>query len=104
MPSRVGAVAALLTMAAIGVWPRIATAQQQPGEGLMAAEVAFGHVDFEATRTAARAALEAGGHTPAEVARIWYLLGVANTALRDQVTARDAFSHMIALAPGQDIG
>jgi hypothetical protein len=63
------------------------------------AEAAYARIDFEAARTRAVEALEAGNHTAAQTARLYYLLGMASASLRDGTRAREAFQRMLALDP-----
>lgn len=67
------------------------------------AETAYARIDFDAARTHATEALEAGNHTVAQTARIYFLLGMANASLRDGARARDAFQHMLALDASQPV-
>jgi hypothetical protein len=71
----------------------------EPTDPLQAAEQAYLDVDFERTLEHASAALQAGGHTPDRLARIYQLLGVSGAALGDPDGARDFFQRMLAVDP-----
>ncbi|UJR84772.1 hypothetical protein [Sandaracinus amylolyticus] len=66
---------------------------------LTAAEQAYTEVDFEQTLEHAGAALQAGGHAPDRLVRIYMLLGVSAAALGDAEGARDFFQRMLAVDP-----
>nr|MDQ3037434.1 tetratricopeptide repeat protein [Myxococcota bacterium] len=70
-----------------------------PTDPLQAAEQAYVEVDFERTLEHASAALQAGGHSPDRLARIYQLLGVSAAALGDPDGARDFFERMLAIDP-----
>ncbi|WP_053238609.1 hypothetical protein [Sandaracinus amylolyticus] len=71
----------------------------EPVDPLTAAEQAYTEVDFEQTLEHAGAALQAGGHTPDRLVRIYMLLGVSAAALGDAEGARDFFQRMLAVDP-----
>jgi hypothetical protein len=66
---------------------------------LEAAERAYLDVDFERTLEHASAALQAGGHDPDRLGRIYELLGVSAAALGDTEGAREFFERMLAIDP-----
>lgn len=66
---------------------------------LAAAERAYQDVDFPSTREQAERALEAGGGTPEETARLHVLLGISAAALGDAETAKPHFVAALALDP-----
>ncbi len=66
---------------------------------LEAAERAYLEVDFEQTLEHASAALQAGGHEPDRLGRIYELLGVSAAALGDVDGAREFFERMLAVDP-----
>lgn len=68
-----------------------------PTDPLQAAEQAYGEIDFERTLEHASTALQAGGHAPDRLARIYMLLGVSAAALGDPDGARDFFQRMLAV-------
>lgn len=66
-------------------------------DALARAEAAYLEVDFDATHRHALAALRAGGSTPAQLVRIYQLLGIAASALGREDEARDHFVRMLGL-------
>ncbi|GAB4198847.1 MAG: hypothetical protein OHK0013_08440 [Sandaracinaceae bacterium] len=76
---------------------------QSAGRALGRAEQAFLDVDFEGTLSAAQEALREGGHTPAQLVRIYQLLGVSSAAMGDSERARDFFVRMLAIDPSADL-
>lgn len=66
-------------------------------DALARAEAAYLEVDFDATHRHALAALRAGGSTPAQLVRIYQLLGIAASALGRDDEARDHFVRMLGL-------
>lgn len=80
-----------------------AVASAQDDDPLAAAEAAYQAVDFERTLEVAGQALEAGGHSTAELARIYELVGIAAAALGDEDRSRDAYTHMLALRPDTQV-
>lgn len=66
---------------------------------LATAERAYLDVDFEGTRTSARAAIAEGELDTRDLARAYELLAVASAALGDDETARDAYVRLLVLAP-----
>ncbi len=94
---------ALCGAMALGFAPALSSAQTASGDPLARAEEAFARVDFPSARASAQASLESGGHTPVEVARIWYLLGMSGAAMHDDAAARDAFERLLALSPAEPV-
>lgn len=80
---------------ALALLPAGALAQQD--DALRQAEAAYLEVDFEGTRTHALQALHAGGHSPAQLVRIYTLLGTASAALGREDEARTFFVRMLGL-------
>jgi hypothetical protein len=66
---------------------------------LVAAERAYQDVDFPSTREQAQRALEAGGGSPEETARLHVLLGISAAALGDAETAKPHFIAALAIDP-----
>ncbi len=66
---------------------------------LAAAERAYQDVDFPATREAAQHALEAGGSSPEQTARLHVLLGISAAALGDADDAKQHFIAALAVSP-----
>lgn len=66
---------------------------------LATAERAYQDVDFPATREAAQHALEAGGATPEQTARLHVLLGISAAALGDADDAKQHFTAALAVSP-----
>lgn len=66
-------------------------------DALARAEQAYLDVDFEGTLGAAQEALREGGHTPAQLVRIYELLGVSSAAVGEAERARDFFVRMLAI-------
>jgi hypothetical protein len=90
-----GVVVATLTTA------ELASAQ---GSGALArAEQAYLDVDFDGTLSAAQEALREGGHTPAQLVRIYELLGVSSAAVGESERARDFFVRMLAIDMSADL-
>ena len=71
----------------------------QADAALQQAEQAYLEVDFERTQARAGDALAAGGHSPAQLVRIYQLLGVSAAALGDTQQAHDYFVRMLAIDP-----
>jgi hypothetical protein len=92
------ALSALLASAAT---PGVARAQD--ADPLVAAERAYGAVDFETQRAEAERALEAGGSNPARLARIYRLLGIAHAALGAPEQAKLAFMRLLAIDPDVEL-
>jgi hypothetical protein len=82
--------------------PGSAFAQRASG-ALGRAEQAFLDVDFEGTLSAAQEALREGGHTPAQLVRIYHLLGVSSAAVGETERARDFFVRMLAIDATADL-
>lgn len=72
-------------------------AQARDADPLLAAERAYGAVDFETQRAEALRALEAGDSDPGRLARIYRLLGIAHAALGEPERAKLAFMRLLAL-------
>lgn len=72
-------------------------------DALARAEAAYNDIDFESTLAAAQEALREGGHTPAQLTRIYELLGVSAAATEDLERARDYFVRMLALDPAANL-
>lgn len=79
-----------------------AASQARPG-ALARAEQAYLDVDFDGTLSAAQQALREGGHTPAQLMRIYQLLGVSSAAVGQSERARDFFVRMLAIDAGADL-
>jgi hypothetical protein len=77
----------------------VTVAHAAPEEARSRAEAAYRDVDFEATRAEATRALEAGGNSPAQTARLFFLLGLSHSALGDTDSARDAFLRVLLIDP-----
>jgi hypothetical protein len=78
-------------------------ASAEPSPDISAVEEAYREVDFEAVRQRAAGAIRAGGHTPAEMARLEFLLGVSSAALGLQEDARAAFIRLLGIDPTQKL-
>lgn len=79
-----------------------ASAFAEPGPlraALAAAERAYQDVDFPTTREQAERALEAGGGSPEETARLHVLLGISAAALGDAQAAKPHFIAALAIDP-----
>ena len=63
------------------------------------AEEAYAQIDFEQTIAHANAAIEEGDRSPAEMKRLYELLGLSYAAERQEEEARDAYIRMIAMDP-----
>lgn len=63
------------------------------------ARAAIEQSDYAAARSALTAALDTGGRNHDELAQIYQLTGVAETALGDTRAATDAFIHLLVLSP-----
>lgn len=74
-------------------------AQAQAGAGLPQAEQAYAEVDFEKTRSLARAAIERGKNDRASTARLYLLWAISSAALDQGEEARGAFAHALAADP-----
>jgi hypothetical protein len=83
-----------LLVVGLVVGPRVAAA-----DPLAQAEAAYSSVDFAETNRSARAALTSGGHDRAQMARIYFLLGVSASADGKEDEAMDAFKHLLSLDP-----
>lgn len=90
---------AVLAVASSADAQRRRRAPPTPTDPLQAAEQAYVDVDFESTLEHASSALQAGGHGPDRLARIYQLLGVSAAALGDPDGARDFFERMLAIDP-----
>lgn len=77
----------------------VAPARAAGVDPLLEAEAAGARVDFEAVRIQAGAALRRGGYGPAQLLRIYYLLGVAHAALGQDAPATEAFKRLLELDP-----
>ncbi len=66
---------------------------------LAQARTAVAESDYVAARPALGAALEAGGHSPEELAEIYRLTGVVGAALGDTRAATEAFIRWLTLSP-----
>ncbi|MBL8681685.1 MAG: tetratricopeptide repeat protein [Myxococcales bacterium] len=71
----------------------------QSNDPLAAAETAYSQIEFEQVRDLAQRAIDRGGYRRAQLARSYFLLGVARAALGDDAQARDAFARMLELDP-----
>jgi len=67
------------------------------------AENAYSEIDFPRVIELANQALQEGGHSPAEVARIYELIGLSNAAEREEDPAREAYVKMLALRPDAEV-
>ncbi len=76
------------------------SALAQSNTHLSEAQRAYAAVDYEATRTAAKAALAQGGNDLATTSELYLLWGTAAAALDQAEEARTAFSHALAANPG----
>lgn len=79
----------------------VARAQQQ--DPLALAEQAYVDVNFAGALALAQQALESGAYGPAELVRVYRLIGVAAAAEGDAERAIDACVRMFALAPDAQI-
>jgi hypothetical protein len=79
------------------------TASAEPSGDLGGVEEAYREVDFEAVKQRSAAAIRAGGHTPAEMARLEFLLGVSSAALGSTEDARAAFIRLLGMDPTQKL-
>jgi hypothetical protein len=79
------------------------SALAEPSADLGAVEEAYREVDFEAVKQRSAAAIRAGGHTPAEMARLEFLLGVSSAALGSTEDARAAFIRLLGMDPTQKL-
>lgn len=91
-----------LALVASASWAAPCAAQGSSG-ALGRAEQAYLEVDFEATLAAAQEALREGRHTPAQLVRIYELLGVSSAAVGEAERARDFFVRMLAIDPDTDL-
>ncbi|HEX3775319.1 MAG TPA: hypothetical protein VHV51_12695 [Polyangiaceae bacterium] len=83
------------------IWALPAHAESKsPNPELAEAERSYQAVDFPATRAEAQKALEAGGATPTETARLHVLLGISAAALGDSADAKQHFIAALAVDPG----
>ncbi len=82
---------------------QVQSARAAAGDPVEAAERAYRDVDFEAQRTEARRALEAGNHPPTRLAEIYRLLGIAHAALGQPEAAKQAFLRLLALDPNVEL-
>jgi len=78
-------------------------AQQPPRDALAAAEGAYMSVDFETTLRFARQALDQGGHSTADLVRIYELVGISSATLGDLDAAEQSFLRMLALNPSAEL-
>jgi hypothetical protein len=69
------------------------------GSELAGVEHAYQDVDFPTTHALARHALEAGGSTREDSARLYVLLGISATALGDSAEAKQDFVAALAIDP-----
>lgn len=67
------------------------------------AENAYSEIDFPRVVALANQALEEGGHSPEEVARLYELIGLSNAAEREEDAAREAYVKMLALRPDAEV-
>lgn len=67
------------------------------------AENAYSEIDFPRVIELANQALQEGGHSPTEVARIYELIGLSNAAEREEDPAREAYVKMLALRPDAEV-
>lgn len=67
------------------------------------AENAYSEIDFPLVIQLANEALQEGGHSPDEVARIYELIGLSNAAEREEDPAREAYVKMLALRPDAEV-
>jgi hypothetical protein len=102
--------AALVVMGAttfLLISPCVARAQRgsaaQATGALQRAEQSYLDVDFEGTLAAAQEALREGRHTPAQLVRIYELLGVSSAAVGENDRARDFFVRMLAIDLSADL-
>jgi hypothetical protein len=79
------------------------SALAQPSPDLGAVEEAYREVDFEAVKQRSAAAIRAGGHSPAEMVRLEFLLGVSSAALGSPEDARAAFIRLLGMDPSQKL-
>jgi hypothetical protein len=91
---------ACLVVALASCAPSLARAQEDP---LARAEQAYVDVNFADALVFAQQALESGAYGPAELARIYRLIGVAAAAEGDTERAIDACERMFALDPDAQI-
>ncbi len=73
------------------------------GDPLEEAERAYLDVDFERSLERADAALQAGGRSPQQLARIYELIGITAASLGDEERSRQAYAKMIALRPDAEV-
>jgi len=69
------------------------------GDPLAQARKAVAESDYASARPALAAALEAGDHSPEEIAEIYRLSGIVAAALGDAKTATEEFTRLLALSP-----
>jgi len=67
------------------------------------AENAYSEIDFPRVIELADEALREGGHSPAEVARLYELTGLSHAAEREEDAAREAYVKMLALRPDAEV-
>lgn len=89
----------LLVLCASFVFSQHARAQSH----LREAEAAYGEIDFERALEEATAALEEGGYSPQDLARIYELIGMAAAASDDEERSRDAYIRLLALTPDAEV-
>mgnify|MGYP003677154327 CR=1 FL=1 len=70
---------------------------------LREAEAAYGEIDFERALEEATAALEEGGYSPRDLARIYELIGMAAAANDENERSRDAYIRLLALTPEAEV-
>jgi hypothetical protein len=67
------------------------------------AENAYSEIDFPRVIELANEALQEGGHSPEEVARLYELIGLSHAAEREEDPAREAYVKMLALRPDAEV-
>jgi hypothetical protein len=91
-------------LCAVELWALASPVRAQGASGALArAEEAYLEVDFDGTLAAAQEALREGRHTPAQLVRLYELLGVSSAAVGEAERARDFFVRMLAIDPGADL-
>jgi hypothetical protein len=89
----------LVAVFSVCVWLGARPAAAQGADPLAQAEEAYGRVDFEATLRLGQQALEASHYDRRQLARIYYLLGVARASLGQEDASREAYVRMLACDP-----
>jgi tetratricopeptide (TPR) repeat protein len=92
-----GLLLALLFVHVVAVLPAEGIAWAD--DPLAQARKAVAESDYVAARPALAAALDAGDHSPEEVAEIYRLSGIVQAALGDAKAATEAFTRLLALSP-----